>query len=856
MLALAPTCKKAAFEPVDADVGTRKDGSRDVPTDVTATRTCTAETPSRARNKGETCGCARECQTGFCVDGVCCTSSCGETCMACNLASSLGECSPVPAGARPSDSSTCAASTPATCGLDGSCDGKGSCRKYVRGTECKAGNCQGDSVEGIRTCNGEGQCSETKSQPCPPYTCDPSTNKCASRCATNVQCSSGHECVSSSCGKSINGADCDNNDGCLSGFCVDHVCCNIACSGACVSCGETGSVGHCSYIAVNRADPDCNGEDATTCGRTGLCDGAGRCTLFSENTVCESSNCSGLLENTPRTCDGRGTCRDSQLVDCAPFLCSHGACESSCDLKGTDVCEPGHACVSSTVGAVVGICGKRKNGQSCTSADDCDSGQCVDGVCCENSCEGACRSCNLPSSPGRCLNVAVGAADPRKTCKDAGESACSTNGLCDGQGACQHYPAGTPCSGESCVSGKYFPPSRCDDSGLCTQSPSRQCSPFLCNGSACFGSCTSNVQCSVGNTCQNASCGLIENGTDCSQAGECKSGFCAQGVCCDGACTGACLACNLVASPGHCATVADGVPDPQGKCAVTASSTCGTTGSCRSGACASYDSGARCKAAACAGNASLTPASTCDGKGSCTTPANLACGKFACKDGACKNTCTAATQSTDCVSPNLCVNGSCTTVVPGTGGQGAGGAAGTGGAVGTGGRGSGGAPGTGGSPGTGGRATGGAPGTGGQGTGGAPGTGGRGTGGAVGTGGQATGGAVGTGGQGTGGAVGTGGQGTGGAETGGAPGTGGAETGGAPGTGGQGTGGAVGTGGQGTGGAETGGAPGTGGAEGGASGPGATGAGAAPGAQALMNRGSDPAASESLWSTILRYLFE
>jgi hypothetical protein len=876
VLAGQAACKKAVFES-DGDGGQyagNRDGSstKDVPSDATQPGTCPASTPSHSKAKGQSCNCNRECQSEFCVDGVCCGSACTETCKACNLPSSLGDCAFVPAGARPSDSSMCPASTPATCGLDGTCDGKGVCRKYVHGSECKAGTCDGDAVVGIGICDGAGNCSESKSQPCPPYTCDKNTNRCASRCSSDDQCSAGHQCSANSCGKSTNGAVCDDNSGCLSGFCVDGVCCNIACSGPCVSCNQTGSAGRCSYIGNELPDPECAGEDSTKCGHTGLCDGAGRCTVYLRNTPCSSSSCSGAVENTQNVCDGQGSCVPSQVlsIECAPFLCSNGACETSCDPKAVDPCEPGHACVPVGDGTR-GVCGKRKNGQVCQSADDCDSGHCVDGVCCENSCEGPCRSCNLAGAPGLCLNAADDAQDPRRACRDLSEGACSTNGRCDGKGGCQMYADGTHCGApEACVGEKYTPPSTCQ-SGDCQPSTVRDCNPYKCNGAACFGSCTNDAQCTDGNFCQKASCGLKPNGTDCSENAECKSGFCAQGVCCNSACADACMACNLTATAGSCKAVADNAPDPQGKCLVSATSTCGTTGTCRGGACATYDKGTPCKGSVCAGTTSLTPTSTCDGKGTCATPNDVSCGLSVCKNGTCKAPCI---TSADCVSPATCVNGTCTVVGPGTGGHAAGGAPGTGG------RAAGGAPGTGGNgrggaPGTGGNGTGGAPGTGGNGTGGAPGTGGSGTGGAPGTGGSGTGGAPGTGGSGTGGAPGTGGAGdggapgTGGAGDGGAPGTGGAGQGGAPGTGGAGEGGVPGTGGAGdggapgTGGAGEGGAPGTGGAgEGGAPGTGGAGDGGGPGTGAPLMRASalggtfGSRSGESLSSAIWSFFFD
>ena len=658
-------CNTAQFEKVGpADGGAIPSAAvkpgLDMPDAPLARGTCAVGTTSRSKGKTQACSCAEECQTGFCADGICCSSACGETCKACNLASALGDCAFVPAGGKPSDPLTCVAGIPATCGQDGTCDGKGDCRVYVQGTECKPGRCDGGRVSNILTCDSKGQCSQAVSQTCPPYSCDPATNQCATRCTTNASCADGQGCAAGSCGKSANGASCQSAADCSSGFCVDGLCCNIACSGPCVACDQTGSAGHCTYLSAGLPDPACPAADPATCGTTGLCDGSGSCTLYPENTVCGSSSCSGLVENTPRTCDGRGTCRDSQLVDCAPFLCGSGACQTSCDPTRSNSCEAGHQCVATSKnGVTTGTCGQRKNGQPCTDASECESAECVDGVCCESACAGACRSCNLAGSPGRCLDAAAGALDPRNTCQDKGASACSTNGLCDGQGSCQSYSAGTLCGSQSCVGGAYNPPSTCNASSQCVASRSRTCSPYACNGDTCFASCSSSAECAPSEFCTNGSCGLKPRGADCAQGKDCASGFCAQGVCCDSACTGACMVCDLAASAGTCTAVADRAPDPQGKCAATNAASCGTTGTCLKGACAYYDKGLNCAAAACATSASITPASTCDGKGACTTPANQSCGTFACAAGACKPSCTPATEATDCVPPNTCANNSC-----------------------------------------------------------------------------------------------------------------------------------------------------------------------------------------------------
>ena len=645
-------CKNAHFVTRVNDGGATSDGARK---DVAQPNTCSPDTPSKSKGKAESCSCDRECQTGFCADGVCCTSACGETCKACNLRSSLGDCAFVPSGVSPNDSSVCPASTAATCGRDGTCDGKGGCRQYVKGTECKSGTCDGDSVTGVRTCDGNGSCSVVTSVSCPPYTCDSSTNHCAHTCATNGDCAADQLCVANRCGKSASGAVCSTGDDCASGFCVDGVCCNVACSGPCVSCNQTGSVGRCTFIPVGWSDPACKGSDRSTCGNTGLCDGFGSCTLYAADTPCGSSSCSGLVENAPQTCDGKGTCRDSQQqVDCSPYLCLMGACGLDCTGTG---CADGYQCVQDTKnGTTTGLCGKRKNGQPCQDSSECESSQCVDGVCCESSCTGPCRSCALPGSPGQCLNVAIGAPDPRKTCVDDGVAACSTNGVCDGQGACQTYQPGTPCGPESCAGWTYTYPFTCDTSGQCKPSGSRDCSPYVCNGSTCFDICTSDAQCVPGKQCTRSSCGLKPSGANCSLAAECQSGFCAQGVCCDTACTEGCMACNLPLKVGTCSAVADKAPDPQGKCVANTTNACGTTGNCVGGACAYLDKGVNCKAAVCASASSVTPASTCDGKGACSTPANQTCGNFICASGACKSTCA---SNTDCNSPATCEGNSC-----------------------------------------------------------------------------------------------------------------------------------------------------------------------------------------------------
>ncbi len=47
------------------------------------------------------------------------------------------------------------------------------------------------------------------------------------------------------------------------------------------------------------------------------------------------------------------------------------------------------------------------DGGECTDPADCESGNCVDDVCCESACDGANEQCNLPGLEGNCLALSA-----------------------------------------------------------------------------------------------------------------------------------------------------------------------------------------------------------------------------------------------------------------------------------------------------------------------------------------------------------------------------------------------------------------------------------------------------------------
>jgi len=157
-------------------------------------------------------------------------------------------------------------------------------------------------------------------------------------------------------------------------FCVDLVCCTTTCEDACSSCATTAGVGKCLPVA----------------------DGP---------------------PVAPRSCG-------------AYTRCFAGKCATTC--KTDDECIASHFCSG-------GACIPRKAiGISCSTAGECGSRNCIDGVCCDTACDKACEACNLPGKLGECSAVLDGTTPPHdpKACSPyvCGASGCRTS--CTNQGHC------------------------------------------------------------------------------------------------------------------------------------------------------------------------------------------------------------------------------------------------------------------------------------------------------------------------------------------------------------------------------------------------------------------------------------
>ena len=397
--------------------------------DCVSPNACTAGSCG-LKEPGQKCDRNGDCRSDVCADGVCCDKACGGACQACNLSSAPGRCTNVGAGqSDPHGVCTAAKKDPNSCDENGLCDGGGGCQKYAVGTTCSPEVCSMDKSTPASTCDGSGECVGKPVLTCSPYKCN--GTKCGNVCSADTDCIAPNACVNGSCGPKPGGANCSNANQCQSGFCSQGVCCNESCDGVqCKSCSLPGSKGTCSFVGAGTADPasKCLNSD-TTCGTKGTCNANGSCTVTATGVQCGAAVCATGTSFTPvSSCNGSGACSTPAAQGCGLYTCAGGACKTSC-LADSDCTEPNTICTGGTCGA------KKANGVSATAANQCQSGNLVDGVCCSSP---ACAGAMCPvsgttySPPGRCNINGLG------TCTSVGV-ACTGPGECGTNNMCKSY---------------------------------------------------------------------------------------------------------------------------------------------------------------------------------------------------------------------------------------------------------------------------------------------------------------------------------------------------------------------------------------------------------------------------------
>ena len=244
----------------------------------TAEQICKPQKPN-----GDMCASTEQCSSGFCVDGVCCDTACDsadcESCLGAHTGGVDGTCGFVKEDTDPNNDCTENITGSTVNGCEGNaCSGNAAACKPAAAKVCRPGG--GCDVE--ESCAGGLGCppdvlvmSGMSGMMCGGYLCDGNA-ACPTTCADDGDCEATHYCNGNSCDpRKPLGAVCAP-DGmtseCVSGHCVDGVCCGV---GSCLDCQEcTAAAGTCVNVGTGDQDNDsCNGAGQACDGGSG----AGAC---------------------------------------------------------------------------------------------------------------------------------------------------------------------------------------------------------------------------------------------------------------------------------------------------------------------------------------------------------------------------------------------------------------------------------------------------------------------------------------------------------------------------------------------------------------------------------------------------
>ncbi len=345
---------------------------------------CNTGTCGPPASNGVPCNAGEQCASGNCTDGVCCADPQCAVNAACNIPGSEGVCT-----TRRPIGSPC--TDPAQC-----------CTDATDPTRCDPSFC----IEGFcceRACGPNETCSlpgfeglcmpKPTPTPTPPFT--PTPKAIGDRCVADSEC--------------------------ISGFCVDFACCRERSCPAGQTCSFPGSAGTCT----NRGN---NGS---------VCDG---------NEDCNSGFCRlpvggslGVCDNPPPTPTptpvppGR-PCSDT-LQCTGGFFCNLREGGICCNL---DECPANMSC---RVPGQEGFCNpipptptpRKRLGDECIRAEECESLACVHRVCCETAecppAEEPERRCDITGFEGFCVPP-LGVDEPcRKNSDCLPPNVCQQSGL-------------------------------------------------------------------------------------------------------------------------------------------------------------------------------------------------------------------------------------------------------------------------------------------------------------------------------------------------------------------------------------------------------------------------------------------
>lgn len=332
--------------------------------------------------------------------------------------------------------------------------------------------------------------------------------------------------------------DCPGRDGaCGTRLCVDGVC-QIDAAAARAPCAESGGY---------------------------LCDGEGHCVGCVDESDCDIGECFDGMQLGGEICNVVKQCEAlSAPLDCAPYVCGDGVCQSTCDMHAE--CADGFLCAGS------GECvTSLPLGEPCAGPAECTSGNCADGVCCDALCDGTCESCaqaETGAADGSCSPVL--AFTPDAGCPFA--LGCDDGADCAGCGFSLEPPGGNcPTACDSCDADTCNIVCDVDNDPAC-KGQTISCPPgwhclIACTGNrACEGAsfvCPDDYDCKVECASNQHKC---ENSVlNCSLTGSCHMD-CQGGDTCNGA--------SMICGDNNCTALCTGA----GKPAMTCNDACGCAG--------------------------------------------------------------------------------------------------------------------------------------------------------------------------------------------------------------------------------------------------------------------------------------
>lgn len=499
---LATTCTKAY--PNDAQCGGQRQCASTGPQGLTA---CDAPAPTTETCDGKDQDCDGQTDEATCNDSNPCTE---DACV--GKGGGADGCSHMP-----KDGFVCDDGDPCTVG--DSCQG-GTCKVGVSVCQCKQdSDC--DSAEDGNLCNGTLVCDLTvhkcKVDPktvvtcpvdantaCSQNTCEATTGKCSMKSlSTGTLCDDGNPCtVADSCAAGVckpgtNTCECQQNSDCAALEDGDK------CNGTLVC--DLGSH-KCKVDTSTLVTCDATGD--TACMKTTCVPATGACVPkpVTDGTACSDSNpCTVGDGCASGTCKpGSNTCQCQKDADCLPMedadkcngtlICDLAANKCKVDPKTVVTCDSSAdtKCTKSACDPKVGTCAPKpvpdatpcSDGNVCTSADACKTGQCQGSV--------------------------VNCADANPCTDDA----------CDSGKGCVHTPNTAACDdGNACTVGDVCAASQCK------AGPPPGCTDGKQNGAE------TDVDCGGSGACSLAACKACAVGKKCALPSDCTSLVCTSGVC-------------------------------------------------------------------------------------------------------------------------------------------------------------------------------------------------------------------------------------------------------------------------------------------------------------------------------------